>query len=242
MGHHGGAAGAEEAEGLITTIAFDGDNTLWHNEHLFWASKERFAELLAPYAPPDHLAERVASIGGANLALFGYGIKGFALSLIETAIEVSNGTVPAEIIQEIVNRSKEMLTHPVELLDGAQQSLEELSDYRRILITKGDLLDQESKIARSGLADMFDSIHIVSEKDAATYARLLPDPEVTLMVGDSVRSDVLPVLALGGWAVHVPYPLVWHHEAAELPVGHPRFRQIASLAELAGFLDRHART
>jgi putative hydrolase of the HAD superfamily len=236
VGQLGRTAGAPEAPHLITTVAFDGDNTLWHNEHLFWATKERFAELLAPYAPPDHLAERVAAVGGANLSLFGYGIKGFALSLIETAIEVSNGAVPASVIHEIINRSKEMLAHPVDLLEGTQAALEALSGCRRILITKGDLLDQESKIARSGLAEMFDAIHIVSEKDEATYARLLPEPETTVMVGDSVRSDVLPVLALGGWAVHVPYPLVWHHEAAELPVGHPRFRQIGWLGQLPGLV------
>lgn len=226
---------------MITTIAFDGDNTLWHNEPLFWATKERFAELLAPYADPDHLAERVAAVGGANLSMFGYGIKGFALSLIETAVEVSNGAVPAAVIHEIVLRAKDMLAHPVELLEGAREAVEALEGrYRRVLITKGDLLDQESKIARSGLADMFDAVEIVSEKDEATYARVLArisdGPERTVMVGDSARSDVLPMLALGGWAIHVPYPLVWHHERADLPSGHPRLMRIASLRELPGLL------
>lgn len=240
MGHSGRPPRAQTAKDLIRTVAFDGDNTLWHNEHLFWATKERFAEMLAPYAPPDHLAERVAAVGGANLALFGYGIKGFALSLIETAIEVSGGTVPAAIIHEIVTRSKEMLSHPVELLDGATETVKALSGFRRILITKGDLLDQESKIARSGLADLFDAVAIVTEKDEATYGRILAGmgaaPETTLMVGDSVRSDVLPMLALGGWAAHVPYPLVWHHEQADLPHGHPRFRQLTSLRDLPDLL------
>lgn len=244
MGPCGRPSGTEKAASLttITTVAFDGDNTLWHNEPLFWATKERFAELLSPYADPAHLAERVAAVGGANLALFGYGIKGFALSLIETAIDVSDGAVPASVIHKIVNRAKDMLAHPVELLEGAREAVEALHGrYRLMLITKGDLLDQESKIARSGLADLFDAIEIVSEKDEATYARVLArltdGPERTVMVGDSVRSDVLPMLALGGWAVHVPYPLVWHHEKADAPAGHPRFATLDNVGALPAWLD-----
>lgn len=225
----------------ITTIAFDGDNTLWHNEPLFWATKEHFAELLAPYSEPEHLAERVAAIGRANLTLFGYGIKGFALSLIETAIEVSDGGVPASVIHEIVLRAKDMLTHPVHLLDGAREAVEACRErFRVVLITKGDLLDQESKVARSGLAELFEAVEIVSEKDAATYGRVLKrladGPERTVMVGDSVRSDVLPVIEAGGWAIHIPYPLVWEHERAPIPAGHPRFTALASLWDLPDHL------
>ncbi|MEW5727936.1 MAG: HAD family hydrolase [Pseudomonadota bacterium] len=226
----------------IDTVAFDGDNTLWHNEPLFWATKERFAELLAPWSEPDRLAERVAAVGRANLALFGYGIKGFALSLIETAIEVSDSRVPAAVIHEIVARAKDMLAHPVHLLDGAREAVEACAGLRRVLITKGDLLDQESKVARSGLAELFDAVEVVSEKDAGTYRRVLArlgaKPERTVMVGDSVRSDILPMVEAGGWAVHVPYPLVWEHERADPPEGHPRFTRIASLSEFPAYLGR----
>ncbi|MGE5546045.1 MAG: HAD family hydrolase [Solirubrobacterales bacterium] len=226
----------------ITTVAFDGDDTLWHNEPLFWATKERFTELLAPWAEPEHLAERSAEIGRANLRLFGYGIKGFALSLIETAIMVSNGAVPSAVIHEIVERAKDMLAHPVHLLDGAREAVEFCRGrYRTVLITKGDLLDQESKIARSGLAELFDAVEIVSEKDEGCYRRLLAlhgsGPEHAVMVGNSVRSDVLPVIAAGGWTVQVAYPLVWEHERAEAPIGHPRYTHIESLLELPGWLQ-----
>ncbi len=225
----------------VDTVAFDGDNTLWHNEPLFWATKDRFAELLAPYSDPDHLAERVAAVGRANLALFGYGIKGFALSLIETAVEVSDGRVPAAVIHEIVLRAKDMLAHPVHLLDGAREAVEACARFKRVLITKGDLLDQESKVARSGLAELFDAVEVVSEKDADTYRRVLArlgtSPGRTVMVGDSVRSDILPMIAAGGRAVHVPYPLVWEHERADPPEGHPRFARLDSLGDLPAYLS-----
>lgn len=227
----------------LGAIAFDGDDTLWHNEPLFWASTQRFLELLAPYSDPAALAERLTATEIANLGLFGYGIKGFVLSMIETAIQVSGGQVPNSVIQEFLDRGKDMLAHPVHLLDGVAPAMAaaRARGVPLMLITKGDLFDQESKLARSGLAELFDVVEIVSEKDAATYGRILARhgiaPDQAVMVGNSVRSDVLPVLAAGGWAVHVPYASTWVHERADAPVGHPRYRIIGTMADLAGVLD-----
>lgn len=222
----------------MTVVAFDGDDTLWHNEPLFWASTDAFAEMLSPWTSGDDLAERLAQREIANLALFGYGIKGFALSMIETAIQVTDGQVPAQTIGAMIERAKDMLAHPVHLLDGAEDALWRAreSGAKVWLITKGDLFDQEGKLARSGLAALFDQVHIVSEKDAATYGRLLAAggvrPQDFTMVGNSVRSDILPVLELGGQAVHVPYPNRWIHERADLPESHPGLTVIASLRDL----------
>lgn len=227
----------------VTTVAFDGDDTLWHNEPLFWASTKRFQELLAPYSAPDDLARRLESTEIANLALFGYGIKGFVLSMIETAIQVSDGAVPTAVIAEFIERGKDMLAHPVHLLDGVAETLAQVRamGFRLVLITKGDLFDQESKLARSGLAELFHAVEIVSEKDEATYARVLArhgdGAARAAMVGNSVRSDILPMLAAGGVAVHVPYPSTWSHEQAELPVGHARFHALAAMADLPGLLS-----
>jgi putative hydrolase of the HAD superfamily len=226
----------------VTAIAFDGDDTLWHNEPLFWASTQRFQELLAPYADAATLAERLQAAEIANLALFGYGIKGFVLSMIETAIQVSGGQVPNTVIQEFIDRGKHMLAHPVHLLEGVAHTLAAVRDmgFKLVLITKGDLFDQESKLARSGLADLFHAVEIVSEKDEATYRTLLArhgdGVERAVMVGNSARSDILPMLAAGGHAVHVPYASTWAHELAELPDTHPRLHRIKGMGELVALL------
>lgn len=201
-------------------IAFDGDDTLWHNERLFSVTQERFKALLARYGVTA-VDEELLATEVRNLALFGYGIKGFTLSMVETAIALTNGRIDAHDIATIIAHGKAMLDHPVELMDGAAEVVEALRDrYRLMVITKGDLFDQESKLARSGLAEAFWRIEIVSEKDASTYRRLLDRhaiaPDRFLMVGNSVRSDILPVLTIGGRAVHVPYQLTWVHERAEL--------------------------
>ena len=202
---------------MIEVIGVDADDTLWHNETLFSVTQERFRGLLAPYTEPGVVDERLLDTEMRNLRLFGYGIKGFTLSMIETAIEVSDGRVTAAEVQQIIDAGKAMLGHPVELLDGAREAIEALAGrYRVMLITKGDLFDQESKLARSGLGDLFWKIEIVSEKDERTYRRILDFHGVAagefLMVGNSVRSDILPVLAVGGRAVHVPYHITWVHE------------------------------
>ncbi|AWK87675.1 HAD family hydrolase [Azospirillum thermophilum] len=206
----------------IVTIGFDGDDTLWHNESLFSLTQERFRALLSQSADPAALDRRLLEVERANLGVYGYGIKGFVLSLIETAITVTDGRVPARDLQALIEFGKAMLQHPVELLDGVAEVVEALSGrFRLLLITKGDLFDQESKIARSGLAERFHGVEIVSEKDPATYRRVLErhgvDPAGFLMVGNSVRSDILPVLEIGARAVHIPYHITWAHELAEAP-------------------------
>ena len=227
---------------MISVIAFDGDDTLWHNESIFSLTQQRFRSLMREYAVED-LDERLFAIETRNLQLFGYGIKGFVLSMIETAIEVSEGRVRASDIQDIINAGKAMLKHPVEPLEGVRETVEALRPrYRLMVITKGDLFDQESKLARSGLADLFWRIEIVSEKDERTYRRILHDGGIAadefVMVGNSIRSDILPVAALGGQAVHVPYSLTWAHERADLN-GAPahRIHTLERLVDLPALLE-----
>ena len=228
----------------ITIVAFDGDDTLWHNEPLFWASTQRFQELLAPYAHAAALSERLEAAEIANLSLFGYGIKGFVLSMIETAIAVSDGAVQVAVIHELIERGKHMLAHPVHLLDGAAETVAAVKamGLRVLLITKGDLFDQESKLARSGLADLFDAVEIVSAKDRETYERVFArhgdGVARAVMVGNSVRSDILPVLDAGGIAIRTPYPTTWSHELADPPDGHPRYHAVENIAAVPDLLRR----
>ncbi|HXE72244.1 MAG TPA: SH3 domain-containing protein [Candidatus Nitrosotenuis sp.] len=228
---------------MFCVIGLDGDDTLWHNEPFFSMTQERFRQLLSPYLPGPLLDSRLHEAEARNLGIFGYGVKGFVLSMIETAIEVSQGQVTAREIQSLVDFGKEMLAHPVELLEGVRPALERLARGRRLLlITKGDLLHQESKLARSGLGELFAGVEIVSEKDPATYRRILRrhgvEDDDFLMVGNSVRSDVLPVLQIGASAVHVPYPITWALEEAELP---PAAWSIPRLSELPDLLQRMVR-
>lgn len=224
---------------MIDTIGFDGDDTLWHNESLFSMTQERFRALLAHSTDPAALDRRLLEAERANLRVYGYGIKGFVLSMIETAIAVTDGRVPARDLQSLIEFGKAMLDHPVELLPGVAEVVEALSrTHRLILVTKGDLFDQESKVARSGLAERFAAVEIVSEKDPATYRRVLArhgiDPARFVMVGNSVRSDILPVLAAGAHAVHVPYAITWAHEEAAPPDEH--YRRIDSVLDLPPLL------
>ena len=225
----------------LTTIGFDADDTLWHNERFFRLTQERFAALLADYAERDHLSERLLDAERRNLGHYGYGIKGFVLSMIETAIEVTDDRVPATVIRELIEAGQEMLRHPIELLPRAQDAVEALSaDYTLILITKGDLLDQERKLAQSGLGDLFDGVEIVSEKTASTYseifARTGDGPERALMVGNSLRSDVVPAIRAGAWGVHVPHELTWALEHEDAPTDHPRFAELTNLGALPDFV------
>jgi putative hydrolase of the HAD superfamily len=201
----------------VAVVGLDGDDTLWHNESIFAATHDRFRAMVEPYAPAAGVDDRLLATERHNIALFGYGVKGFALSLIETAISVTDGRITATDLSQIVEWAKDMLRQPVDLLDGVADTVAHLAGrYRLMLITKGDFFHQESKVARSGLADHFDVIEIVAEKDPATYRRVLARqgiaPGAFLMVGNSLRSDVLPVLDLGGHAVHIPYHVTWEHE------------------------------
>jgi putative hydrolase of the HAD superfamily len=225
----------------ITTVGLDADDTLWHNETIFRLTQDRFRALMADVAAPEVLDARLAAVERRNLALYGYGVKGFTLSLIETAMELTGGEAPGRIIADILAAGREMLAHPVEPLPGVERALAELSEtYRLVLITKGDLLHQEQKLAASGLGDRFAAVEIVSEKDARTYetvfARHGTGAAEAAMCGNSIRSDILPAIKAGAWAAHVPYPLTWAHEMADAPVGHPRFAELASIAEFPGWL------
>lgn len=221
----------------ITTIGLDADDTLWHNERLFHLTQERFAALLADHADKNHLAERLLAAERRNLGHYGFGVKGFMLSMIETAIEVTDGKVPGDVIAEIMEAGRAMLAEPIELLPGVPETIDALApDYRLVLITKGDLLDQERKLAQSGLGDLFAAVEIVSQKTPATYATIFArhgeGAEAALMAGNSVASDVVPPLMAGAWGVHVPHGLEWALEFAEAPLSQPRYRRISTLAEL----------
>lgn len=221
----------------ITTIGFDADDTLWQNEAFFRLTQSRFVMLLADFAEAEHLDERLLSAERRNLGHYGYGVKGFVLSMIETAIEVTAGAVPASVISELMAAGRDMLRHPIDLLPHAAEAVAALAkDYRVILITKGDLLDQERKLAQSGLGDLFDGVEIVSDKTAPIYKTLFDrhgDGAVRgLMVGNSLKSDVLPMLAAGGYGVHVPHGLTWALEAADPPLGHRRFHSLPDLGSL----------
>lgn len=228
---------------MIRIIGFDADDTLWHNENIFDRAQERYRRLLAKYHPADEVNVALFATEMRNLKRYGYGIKGFMLSATETAIELTKGEISAQEIREIIALGQDMLAHPVELLPGAAEVVPALArDYRLLLITKGDLHDQERKIAESGLAGHFSAIEILSEKDGAAYERVLRRHGVALpefaMVGNSLKSDILPVLALGGAGVHIPYHLTWQHEHVEAPPrGQPRFRRVDRLAELPPLLS-----
>jgi putative hydrolase of the HAD superfamily len=227
----------------LDAVAFDGDDTLWHNESIFSMTQDRFRALLAEYVDPSELDARLLATERENVAVYGYGVKGFTLSMIETAIEVTNGRVPADTIYRILSFAKDQLAHPVELLPGVSDTVDALAGrYRLLLITKGDLFDQESKIARSGLAERFDAIEVVAEKDPPVYTRVLQrngiDPNRFLMVGNSVRSDVLPVLEIGGQAAHVPYHLTWELEQAEPPHAHDGYWEIEAITQVPELVAR----
>ena len=228
--------------GSLTTIGFDADDTLWHNERYFALSHDRFAALLADHSERDHLMTRLLEAERRNLPHYGYGIKGFTLSMIETAIEVTEGRVPADVISQLLAAGREMLAHPIELLPHVEDVLSALKGrYRLLVITKGDLLDQERKLAQSGLRERFDGVEIVSDKTAAAYraifARHGDGAARGLMVGNSLASDVRPMIEAGGWGVHVPHELTWAMEQAERPAGAPRFAEIEDLSHLPDLLE-----
>lgn len=223
---------------MIELAGFDGDDTLWHSEGYYQHAGDEFRQILAEWVGTKALHERLYAVERRNLALFGYGAKGMTLSMIETAIELSEGRIGARDIHRIVELGKSVLDHPVELLPGIREAVETVAkDYRVVLITKGDLFHQERKVARSGLADLFQRIEIVSEKDERSYARVLREfglpPERFVMVGNSLRSDIEPVIGLGGWGVHLPYRVTWQHELEHgMERGHARVIEVAEPAQV----------
>ena len=226
----------------IRLICLDADDTLWHNMRHFDAAEEAFAAILRPFAEARVARETLEACEGRNLALYGYGAKGFTLSMIETAIEIGGDALPADAVASILAAGRQLLAHPVELLDGIEATLDALAARGRlVLVTKGDLLHQEAKLAASRLGGRFAGVEIVSDKTADTFTRLFARygvaPHEALMAGDSMRSDVLPALEAGAWAAFVPHALVWSHEQATAPTDHPRFRTIARLADLPAWVD-----
>jgi len=226
----------------IALICLDADDTLWHNMRYFAAAEEAFAAMLAPFAKAGVARERLLEVEVRNLAHYGYGAKSFTLSMIETATELCGPGLDAALVARLLAAGRELLAHPVELLGGVAETLEALAERGRlVLVTKGDLLHQEMKLAASGLGERFAGVEIVSDKTADTFTRLFARhgvaPEAAVMAGDSMRSDVRPALAAGAWAAFVPQPGGWAHEAGEEPAGHPRYRRLANLAELPGWID-----
>lgn len=225
----------------LTTVGFDADDTLWHNERFFHLTQDRFAELLADHAEKDHLADKLLEAERRNIGHYGYGIKGFVLSMIETALEVTENRVPGEVIAELIAAGQEMLSHPIELLPHAREAVEAAADTHCIvLITKGDLLDQERKLAQSGLGELFHGVEIVSEKTPTVYAEIFArhgsGVDRGLMVGNSMKSDVVPMIDAGGWGIYVPGSLTWALEHAEAPNGSDRYQEIRDLSALAPIL------
>jgi putative hydrolase of the HAD superfamily len=231
----------------IEVVAFDGDDTLWHSESHFVDAHARFVALVSPYVDgdPSVIDERVVATERANLAIYGYGAKAFTLSLIESAIELTGGRVTSSEISAILDLGKRLLDHPVELLDGVEEVVARLADdgYRLIVVTKGDLFHQEAKVAGSGLADRFSRVEIVSEKDVSTYRRVMGEasvaPEDFLMIGNSVRSDILPVIELGGHAAHLPYRYTWELEhVADSDAERMGFHELTSIRQVPELLER----
>ncbi|MET4685403.1 HAD family hydrolase [Brevundimonas faecalis] len=225
----------------ITTVGLDADDTLWHNETIFRLSQKRFVDLLADHADEPVMMERLSVVERRNLRLYGYGVKGFTLSMLETAMELCDGAAPPHIIREILAAGREMLAHPVETLPGVDEVLAELSEkYRLVLITKGDLMDQERKLAASGLGELFAAVEIVSEKDRSTYDRIFArhgtGAAEAVMAGNSMKSDVLPAIEAGAFAAHIPYEITWAHELADAPEGHPRYVSLSRIGELPDWI------
>ena len=225
----------------LTTIGFDADDTLWHNERFFRMTQERFAGLLRDYVAQDDLHARLLAAERRNVGHYGFGIKGFVLSMIETAIEVTEERVPARVIAELIRAGQEMLVHPIELLPGAREAVDAAAkDYRVILVTKGDLLDQERKLAQSGLGGLFGAVEIVSNKTVASYGAIFAShgsgAAEGLMVGNSLKSDVLPMIEAGGWGVFVPHDLTWALEHETPPTDRSRYREIERIDALPDVL------
>lgn len=225
----------------ISTIGFDADDTLWQNEAFFRLTQEKFADLLQDFTHADHLAERLLAAERRNIGHYGFGVKGFVLSMIETAIEVTDARVSASVIQELLEAGQDILNHPIHLLPHVESTLQMLApDHKILLITKGDLLDQERKLAQSGLGDFFDGVEVVSHKNETTYRDIFTrhnlKPTEVLMVGNSLKSDIIPVLATGGSAVYVPHGMTWELEHAAMPAASERLAEIPDLSHLGAAL------
>ena len=226
---------------MFDVIGFDADDTLWHNESIFTITQEKFCELLHSHNT-ELVNQTLSSTQIKNLKLFGYGIKGVILAMVETSVELTNGEIKGNEIQKIIDFGREMLANPIELLPHVQEVIEDLSrKYRLLLITKGDLIDQETKITRSGLAKYFTGVEIVSDKNTKTYEKILSRHEITasrfIMIGNSMRSDIVPIVQIGGQAVHIPYYSTWDHEQKHPYIDPKDFKQLKNIGLLPGLIE-----
>ncbi len=225
----------------LKVIAFDADDTLWDNEIYFQETEKKFFELLEEYLPQHSVARELLQVEIKNIPLYGYGIKAFMLSMIETAIKVSDRTIGISVIEKIIEYGQEILDKPIQKLDGVEDVLSTLKGrYRLVVATKGDLLDQERKLKKSNLMNYFHHTEIMSEKAEADYLKLIRhldiSPDEFMMIGNSIKSDILPVLSIGGHALHIPYHVTWGHEKIEKNIEHPNFRQLGNIKEVLHFL------
>jgi putative hydrolase of the HAD superfamily len=225
----------------LKVIAFDADDTLWVNEPYFREAEDKFSALLEDYLPQHSATRELYKTELQNIPLYGYGVKGFMLSMVETALRVSDNTVPHQVIEKAIEYGKDLLAKPVELLEGVPETLSQLKGkYRLVMATKGDLLDQERKLKKSGLESHFHHIEIMSDKQEADYQTLIRHldiaPEEFMMIGNSLKSDVLPVLSIGGHAIHIPYHTTWEHEKVEGNIEHANFHSVESLKDILPIL------
>ena len=225
----------------LKVIAFDADDTLWHNEGYFQEMEQKCWELLENYLPQHSAARELMRTEMQNIQLYGYGIKAFTLSMIETAIRISSGTVPITIIEQIISYGKELLGKPVKLIDGVEEVLKALQGkYRLVVSTKGDLLDQQRKLTKSGLEGYFHHIEIVSEKNEPEYTKLVRHldiaPQEFAMIGNSLKSDIIPVLNIGGHGFHIPYHITWVHERVDTQIEHENFRELSSIGQVLDYV------
>ncbi|MEC4003375.1 HAD family hydrolase [Flavobacterium sp. SUN052] len=225
----------------LKVIAFDADDTLFVNEPYFQETEEKFCALMSDYLSKQGLSQELFKTEIANLDLYGYGIKGYILSMIEAAMKISNNTISIEIIEKIIQYGKELLEKPIELLDGVEETLKELhGKYKLIVATKGDLKDQQSKLHRSGLGHYFHHIEVMADKQELNYTKLLTrleiEPSEFFMIGNSLKSDILPVLAIGGYAVHIPFHTTWEHEKISHNVEHQNFKTLEKIADVLPIL------
>jgi len=226
---------------LIKIIAFDADDTLWDNEHYFQETEKKFAVLMEDFLPQHSVTRELLATEIRNIELYGYGIKSFMLSMIETAMRISDNRIKVEIIEEIISYGKGLLEKPVDLIDGIEEVLTTLqAKYRLVMATKGDLLDQERKLRKSGLSNYFHHIEIMSEKKESDFDKLIKhldiQPSEFLMIGNSIKSDILPVLNLGGHGIHVPYHVTWEHEKVDALIEHENFRQVDRMSDVLEIL------
>jgi putative hydrolase of the HAD superfamily len=226
---------------MLKVIAFDADDTLWHNEAYFQEVEHKFFALLENYLPQHTVARELLQTEINNISLYGYGVKAFMLSMIETAIRVSDKKIPIEALEKIIDYGREHLNKPVEIMEGVEAVLQNLKGrYRLVMATKGDLLDQERKLKKSGLEHYFHHIEIMSEKKEEDFQKLIKHldikPAEFAMVGNSLKSDVMPVLNLGGHGFHVPYHITWAHERVEAKIDHEKFRQLESISDLLEYV------